>query len=691
MEVPSKEKTKRKQKKQGSLEEALADLDDIPSLGISRKSQKIKVYQQNKDCLTGKYEVKSTKTYPRKKKVVKALKSNSGPAVASSSSTYDLPDYSVEHDSIDDDIMESEREYSPKFLTMLDEIEKDIPFKMEKTAWERRKINLEGNWANARKDLFHALLLRNSIPEKHAVCCKCNLNEAVIKCQECRKFLCSECDGILHNQCPFHNRNVWINGFYEGIKNNETVFDSNIITIERCLPVIWPTKCPVCKSNGTIARNCVQQVITVITLNARKDTLIRHTAFWNGRKIENLPISLGKQYLKTKQRLTLIKKEKDALINSVDDSNIRIGDDMIANWEADFREKAKASLNRNSSTTIVNQLAEYFKLHEELFSVPIVDKFMDNTDKASRQEELYCLLNSTKENYGRKKKRMALLERKLFCDGCYTKEEALRDGKEQLTEQTIDVLRTRLVHIYINLKQQKLEVSKLADSSKKRIKIRKQILKNTSVLESTVDKYNLVSSISSKRYSKLEKADMALGKFAWQTDAAECYVVPVWLRKQIVEKNVILKRCREELSLLVEEMGSFTSFSQERINKHQQEILEIEQGLTGGENSNIIEILSTSDAQIKDYFHRNSAEQLQQSLNAMICLKRHGIYICKQRLGMAAFHFKKALGFNPVQLTIAEEENSEEMEFSDENDDDEEYDEEFDANIIDSVIDNSTQ
>eukprot|EP00794_Sanderia_malayensis_P019710 gene19710-21656_t len=203
---------------------------------------------------------------------------------------------------------------------------------------------------------------------------------------------------------------------------------------------------------------------------------------------------------------------------------------------------------------------------------------------------------------------MAVLERKLFCDSSYTKEEALRDGKEQLTEQTIDVLCTQLVHIYINLKQQKLEVSKLADSSKKHINIRKQISKNTSVLESTVDKYNLVSSISSKRYSKLEKADVALGKFAWQTDAA--------------------------------------------LN-------------SGGENSNIIESLSTSDAQTKP-------KQLQQSLNAMICLRRHGIYICKQRLGMAAFHFKKALGFNPVQLTIAEEENSEEPEFSDENDDDEE-------------------
>eukprot|EP00794_Sanderia_malayensis_P012611 gene12611-13899_t len=106
---------------------------------------------------------------------------------------------------------------------------------------------------------------------------------------------------------------------------------------------------------------------------------------------------------------------------------------------------------------------------------------------------------------------------------------------------------------------------------------------------------------------------------------------------------------------------------------------------SGGENSNIIEILSASDAQIKDYFQRNSAEQLQQSLNAMICLKRHGIYIWKQRLGMAAFHFKKALGFNPVQLTITKEENSEEPEFSDENDDNKEYDEEFYANMIDSV------
>eukprot|EP00794_Sanderia_malayensis_P001659 gene1659-1848_t len=110
----SVEKTKCKQKKQGSLEEALADLDDIPSFGISRQSQKIKVYQQSKDCFTGQLlDLQGIWFYQ-------------GSAVASSSSTYDLPDYQVEPNSIDDDFMESEREYSPEFLTMLDEIEKDI-------------------------------------------------------------------------------------------------------------------------------------------------------------------------------------------------------------------------------------------------------------------------------------------------------------------------------------------------------------------------------------------------------------------------------------------------------------------------------------------------------------------------------------------------------------------------------------
>ena len=42
-----------------------------------------------------------------------------------------------------------------------------------------------------------------------------------------------------------------------------------------------------------------------------------------------------------------------------------------------------ASLQRQSSTTVTNQLAEYFKLHQEVFSVPIFEDYMKSTDKAN--------------------------------------------------------------------------------------------------------------------------------------------------------------------------------------------------------------------------------------------------------------------------------------------------------------------
>lgn len=77
------------------------------------------------------------------------------------------------------------------------------------------------------------------------------------------------------------------------------------------------------------------------------------------------------------------------------------------------------------------------------------------------QEELYEVFNATKENFSRKRKRMEQLEGKLITRE-YKKDDVLRDGKEFLTNHTLELLRTRLLHTYLNLQQQKLEVSRLA-------------------------------------------------------------------------------------------------------------------------------------------------------------------------------------------------------------------------------------
>ena len=82
------------------------------------------------------------------------------------------------------------------------------------------------------------------------------------------------------------------------------------------------------------------------------------------------------------------------------------------------------------------------------------------------QEELFDVFNAAKENVSRKRKRLELLEGKLITRE-YKKDDVLRDGKEFLTMHTLELLRTRLLHTYLNLQQQKLEVSRLAGENYK--------------------------------------------------------------------------------------------------------------------------------------------------------------------------------------------------------------------------------
>ena len=56
---------------------------------------------------------------------------------------------------------------------------------------------------------------------------------------------------------------------------------------------------------------------------------------------------------------------------------------------------------------------------------------------------------------------MVQLEAKL-CSGTYCKDQALVDGREFLTQHTLELLQTRILHTYLNIQQQKLEVSRLA-------------------------------------------------------------------------------------------------------------------------------------------------------------------------------------------------------------------------------------
>lgn len=132
--------------------------------------------------------------------------------------------------SLDDTEME-EANVSSQFWQTLQDIEAQFPKKNEKTEWTRRKEHLEENWVNSRNVLFNCLLLKECIPESGIGCCKCGINLAVIRCEACRELLCSDCDNEIHCRSPFHDREMWLNGFYQGISNNHTVIDDALVPV----------------------------------------------------------------------------------------------------------------------------------------------------------------------------------------------------------------------------------------------------------------------------------------------------------------------------------------------------------------------------------------------------------------------------------------------------------------------------
>ena len=74
---------------------------------------------------------------------------------------------------------------------------------------------------------------------------------------------------------------------------------------------------------------------------------------------------------------------------------------------------------------------------------------------------MYAIFTAKQAEITRKRKKIESLERKLILDG-YDKEDALRDGKDHLTNNMLELLRTRMVHIYLNIQQQKHKIARLA-------------------------------------------------------------------------------------------------------------------------------------------------------------------------------------------------------------------------------------
>ncbi|XP_046863236.1 uncharacterized protein LOC124456981 [Xenia sp. Carnegie-2017] len=140
------------------------------------------------------------------------------------------------------------------------------------SAWQKRMENREENWESMREKIFNVTVSSFAPPLSAMKCSRCNENEAVLRCRQCGvlRYICRECDDDVHENNPLHDREVWLDGYFQYIKPTQSISsDGKICSIDRSCPILYPSSCQLC--NEPIIKTTNSSLVIMITCEGRFD------------------------------------------------------------------------------------------------------------------------------------------------------------------------------------------------------------------------------------------------------------------------------------------------------------------------------------------------------------------------------------------------------------------------------------
>ena len=93
------------------------------------------------------------------------------------------------------------------------------------SVWTKRMQAVEAVWENSRPAIFAAVLQSHATPTSETCCSNCRNDTAIVRSLHCGPsvLLCNSCDEASHKMKPLHDREIWIDGFYQPLTPTETV------------------------------------------------------------------------------------------------------------------------------------------------------------------------------------------------------------------------------------------------------------------------------------------------------------------------------------------------------------------------------------------------------------------------------------------------------------------------------------
>ena len=136
----------------------------------------------------------------------------------------------AKHACLDDEQAFDHPEY-PSYGCQEEELDFDLQYETYQmhvrkppSAWTRRGVAEQENWSNVRPRLAASMVAAEAPPEPNTLCTRCE-NACIIRCKTCvsrsegtgHTLLCHDCDKALHQTAHFHQREVWVGGYFEAI------------------------------------------------------------------------------------------------------------------------------------------------------------------------------------------------------------------------------------------------------------------------------------------------------------------------------------------------------------------------------------------------------------------------------------------------------------------------------------------
>lgn len=105
-------------------------------------------------------------------------------------------------------------------------------------SWTTRIEDLGKSWANKRLQIRKSLLeLEPLLPS--APCVPCKKDQSLVRCRQCgsKEIMCAKCDNDVHRRNPFHDREIYHEGFFKPeAPSVSSDGEGNLTTVVRCLP-----------------------------------------------------------------------------------------------------------------------------------------------------------------------------------------------------------------------------------------------------------------------------------------------------------------------------------------------------------------------------------------------------------------------------------------------------------------------